>query len=234
MSARILNFHLGSFGSPETNLPTDSLNNVTGLDDGPLTVFWDDPPDQLDPSNNTLNPFDVVFIGGVQLPGICRIRSKKHKEYDVKKSKGTQGATLTYVGYNPSEVIVENRIWTSGQLNQLYQMIPMLTPKITQQTPLSDVGNLALDIYHPVLFMYGIFSVVIIGLDPLEPTETKGVWQQRIHFLEYIPKVEKQNVTHTVNGSQKKYNVKSANLGQPAAQPPPSADPVYTGPLSRN
>jgi hypothetical protein len=207
-----------------TNLPNDPINGLT-IQPQSSVPFWDTAPVNLDPSNNDLNIWDICVLNGNQLPGLCRLRSKTHREYDIKKSKGGNGATLTFTGYYPAEVVIENRIWTRYQLNVLTSIAPLISPK-TNQNPKAVPSDLAVDIYHPALSIYSISSVIVVAIDILEQSPVRGVWQQRIHCLEYVPQVKGLNTTATIKASANLNDISSAGLGKKGGPTPPSQNNV--------
>lgn len=61
------------------------------------------------------DPFDVVFIGGDPLPGVCEVKGIAQLEIDKKKVKGTNGHTITVTGFQPGPFEVTVTVWTSEQ-----------------------------------------------------------------------------------------------------------------------
>lgn len=199
-------------GQPQENLPFDDtpglatnaflmLEAANDIVHGRIP-FWDDPPNTLDPSNAQFTAWDIVTIGGQVLPGICIVRGKRGKRFDVKKKKGSDFATLTKQGYEPAEISIVNRIWTRQQLHALELMMPMLEAP-TQQLP--DGTLQALEIRHPALDLRNINAMVIKDIGLLGPGSTKGVMEQTITCLEYKPP-KKTNSSGTVKGATM-YNV---------------------------
>lgn len=201
--------------------------------------FWDVYPPTLgdskdgdgSTSNSSFVPWDVCALGGWALPGIARVQVKSRKRFDVKKSKGVGGATLTFTGYDPSDVTIELRVWTPAHLNTLNSLIPQIVKQ-----KLGGIGGaaaiasrLAVDINHPATTLVGIHSVVVEGLSSLEPSEQRGVMKMQIHCLEYIPP-SKADVTGTAKGSQNLTGATAINPGQSQNVPMPSANASYTGP----
>jgi hypothetical protein len=209
-----------------SNLPEQSGPPVDGIIAGPASVpFWDDTLLTLE-MGAEVSAWDQVLIAGLALPGLCTVRSKKHKRIDIQKKKGTDTARMVFTGYDPGEIVVSVRIWTKAQLAQLQQIIPVIRPK-------TDGKSLkALDIYHPSLALVGIHSVVVDTIDTLEPTPVKGIWQMAIHCLEYNKPSDK-DVTATVSGSANLANVPHAIQADPNTilQTPPSETDTGPDPL---
>lgn len=200
-------------GQPQQNLPFDS---TPGLDTNGFLMFetasalvrrslpfWDDPPLGLDPSNVRFSPWDVVYLGGQALPGLCLLSGKRGKRFDLKASKGSDFARITKQGYEPAEIKITERIWTRQHLHALELIMPMLEAPTKQ----ADDGTLlAMEIRHPALDLRNISSVVIKEIGLLRPGSVKGVFEQDITCLEYKPP-GKKNATATVAGAT--YNVQT-------------------------
>ncbi len=217
-------------GQPATNIPTDAIIYSGKAEQQKATVpFWDDPPAILEASNNNLNPWDVVKFCGAPLPGICRVSSKTHSRYQIKTVKGQNFSTLTFQGYDPCEVIIENRIWSKVQLNMLAAQLPGLLPKfgpnnIKTTNNAALLQSLALAIYHPGLALYGISAVIILDIDVLTQTSQPGVFQQKFHCIQYVPVLSKGKANRTATAAGILYgpDVPSVNLGGPRPLTPPS------------
>ena len=72
-------------------------------------------------ASGALNPidnpqaWDVIIVGGVASPGVCSVTGfKRECEWDVKKGKGTVGATLTYVQKPPATGQFKFTLWTAA------------------------------------------------------------------------------------------------------------------------
>lgn len=180
-------------------------------------------------SNSSFSPWDVCALAGLALPGVAKVLVKAKKRFDVKKSKGKNGATLTFTGYDPSELSIELRVWTPVHLNALASVMPMLKQKATTTGGAqATAAQLAMDINHPTTTLLGIHSVLIESVSGLEPADQKGVMRMQIRCLEYIPP-SKTDVTATPSGAQN-FNNQTAINGAKQTVPMPSADASFTGP----
>lgn len=61
------------------------------------------------------NPWDTMFIGGSQTPGLCNVAVNAARRVDEKKHAGADGETLSIHGRNLARVIVKIRTWTKEQ-----------------------------------------------------------------------------------------------------------------------
>ncbi len=99
----------------------------------------------LDP---ILNPtwWDVVNVAGVVSPGLCEVGEfTKGNEWDVKKGKGSDGATLTYVQRKPAKGKLKFYLWTSQHFVQWSTFYANFKYDPTKK----DVQ--AVEIFHPSL-----------------------------------------------------------------------------------
>jgi hypothetical protein len=219
-------------GGTQQNLPNDVPHSM-GVTPGPAPVpFWDSPPTpaELDrgPNNDGASAWDVCLLAGVALPGLASVKVKARKRFDVKKKKGSDGARLTFTGYDPADVTVTLRLWTPEHLNQLWHLMPRLKAKAAAKEAQAAAVDLALDINHPALALLSIHSVVIETVGGLEPADVRGSKQMEIHCLEYVPP-QNVDVTRTPKGAENFPNAVAINVSKAAAQKP-SADASFMGP----
>jgi len=154
------------------------------------------PSASLNPIDNPQD-WDVIRIGGVTSPGVCSVSDFKSKhEWDVKKGKGTYGATLTYVGRPPCQGTIKFKLWTPAHFiawasfRDLFNYIPdrkAVTP---------------IDIYHPALADVGLNSVVCEGVGQVVH-EGEQLYSITVELIEYFPS-PKANITATPAGSKSK------------------------------
>lgn len=202
------------------NIPNDDLPGIPSL--SATVPFWDDSPVNLVPSNAHLSPWDICLLDGLQLPGLCQVQSKRRRRLDVKKTKGSPGATITFCGTDPADVMITCRIWTQTHLDVYQFVVGLLSPTA------KDAKFTAIDIDHPSLTLLGIHSVVIQHVDGLQPSSVKGVWETKISCIEYIPP-SKKNVTKTATGSANDGTVAHAVQAN-RLQKPPQPSATDTGP----
>jgi hypothetical protein len=253
---------------PGANWPQDAIPPSGQFNGIAASIpFWDDQLSgdaafALDPSNFNRSPWDTVSIAGIPLPGLCRVEpgTRRKKRLDKKAAKGRDGATITFQGYECSEIIVKCRIWTQEQLQALGQMMPVLIPPApgtqipvtvtetkvtesggfkvtstktsTQNATVQSQAVTGVQIYHPSLALLGINSVVIESVSPLFPTSVKGQWEMDIRCAQFIPSA-KGNNTSTATGTQNYgNNIQTAIQANPESIRPklPSSDPGFTGP----
>ncbi len=138
---------------------------------------------------------DTVTIGGVVSPGLAKINEFKTKrEFDIKKGKGTFGATITFVGRPPSTGSITFYLWEAAHFDawstfrDQFKFDP--TKKAIQ----------AIDIFHPSLSEIDMNSFVCEGISAWKH-EGKGLYSIDVDLLEYFPPPAK-NATGTPSGSK--------------------------------
>lgn len=155
--------------------------------------------------------YDAVSIGGVLSPGVCIIGDVKRKNsWDVKKGKGTLGATITFTGREPISFSIEFLLWTPDHFTQwgTFQKQFEFDPTKKAVT--------AISIFHPQLSDLGIDSVVCESIG-IKKDKGKKLWSVEIGLLEYFPP-PKAAATGTPSGSKS-----SSDANKPPGSPP---DPI--------
>jgi hypothetical protein len=101
------------------------------------------------------NDWDYFTIGGVKSPGLAIVHEFKRKhEFDVKKSKGVYGATITFVGRPPAQGRVQLKFWLTQHFVSWAGFLPLLKYNPTKS------AVQAVDIFYPSLGDIDITSVV--------------------------------------------------------------------------
>jgi hypothetical protein len=125
--------------------------------------------------------WDFVLVGAARTPGIAVVHEfKRRHEFDVKKSKGVYGATITFVGRPPATGRVELKLWQSQHFADLQSFIPNLKYDPTKSTVQ------AVDVYHPSLDLIEIRSVVCESIGNIIHAGQK-LYTVELELLEYFP-----------------------------------------------
>lgn len=133
--------------------------------------------------------WDKIQIGGVDSPGTCTVSEfKRAHEFDVKKGKGTYGATITFVGRPPAKGTVKFSLWAQDHFQEWKEFRKLLKYDPTKTTVT------AIDIAHPSLRDIDITSVVTESIGNITP-EGKGMYSCTVEFLEYFPPPPKSAVS---------------------------------------
>ncbi len=151
---------------------------------------------QVNPIDNP-QVWDVVIVGGYYSPGRCEVSEfKRAHEFDVKKGKGTLGATVTFVGRPPAKGSIKFFLWTPGHFFQwdIFRQILKYDPTKKKVT--------AIDIYHPSLADIELNSVVVESIGNIVPEGGvgSGLFSITVELLEYFPP-PKASAVSTPNGS---------------------------------
>ena len=158
--------------------------------------------------------WDVVLVGGSDSPGVCKVGEfKRAHEFDVKKGKGTLGATITFVGRPPAKGSVTFKLWTADHFTAWDNFRPLLKFDPTKK------AIQAIDIYHPALADIDIHSVVTENIGSIVH-EGEGLYSIAVDFLEYFPP-PKASAIGTPTGSS---STSSANGSTPGTPADPVAD----------
>lgn len=134
----------------------------------------------LDPIKNP-QWWDVVNVAGVVSPAVCEVGEfTKGNEWDVKKGKGSNGATLTFVQRKPAKGKIKFYLWTSQHFVQwstfyaVWKYDP--TKKKTQ----------AVDVFHPSLAAIELSAFVTEEITNIIH-EGNGKYSMTVSLLEYFP-----------------------------------------------
>lgn len=164
----------------------------------------------VDPINNP-EAWDFVLIGGVQCPGRCKVGEfKRANEWDIKKGKGSLGATVTYVSRPPAKGGIEFYLWLPIHFQQWETFRPLFKYDPTKK------AVKAIDIYHPGLADIDVTSVVCEMIGNLQ-NDGMGLWTVKVDLLEYFPPPAKPAIS-TPQGAVG--NAPTPGSQQTGAQPP--------------
>ena len=167
---------------------------------------------------NAINPlrnptdYDFVQMGGRQNPGIAVVTGfKRAFGWDIKKGKGTKGATLTLADYPPCEGSIKFLLW----LEEHFTDWATFRELFNYDSSKKPAG--AVDIYHPTLADIGINSVVCKSIEALVH-EGKQMYSITVELIEYWPP-PKKSAASTPNGSKS-----NDGKNKPGASTDPIAD----------
>lgn len=160
-------------------------------------------------ANPIENPevYNVIVVAGVISPGAMILSGGgRPYKWDIKDTAGAQGSTITYRGWKLGDDIeCKFQFWQDQQIADFYSgFVPLLQYDATKQNPKP------VQVYHPVLSVNDIYSVVVTEIGPLT-NEGKGLWTVTVKMTEYRPP-KKQNVTTTPDAA--------ATTDDPETDPP--------------
>ncbi len=139
--------------------------------------------------------WDVIIIGSTDSPGIVEVTGfKRGNEWDIKKGKGTVGATLTYTSAPPAQGSFKFTLWKKEHFDEWENFRKLLKYDPTKKSVQ------AVDVYYPSLADIDVFSIVIENIGAIEH-EGKGKYGITVDAIEYKP-VPKKSATSSPTGSQ--------------------------------
>lgn len=123
--------HAGSLGSGATNLDEDaatvgSATALSGQGDGKegpepevngptrgasTGEFWYATEDGFEGKDFATNPWDGFRMGGMQVPGLCKVSATPSQIVDRQKPNGSDAAALIVRGYSQAEIDVSVTLW---------------------------------------------------------------------------------------------------------------------------
>ena len=172
------------------------------------------------------DPWDTFYINNDQLPGYCEVQNKDVAQVEVekKKGKGSSGAKITILGYEPGSFDVVCRIVTPSQWSAFQDIRRKYWagPAKAAKPPQATVG-----VSHPDLNSLNVTQAVIIGFPLAEKSDVEGAKNFRIRFHEESKKVPKKNIDAAgVAPPEDQRQPASAALNAPAEDP--AANPENT------
>jgi hypothetical protein len=161
--------------------------------------------------------WDSVQIGGTTSPGVCHVGEwKRHHDFDIKKGKGAQGATITFVQKPPAEGSIEFELWTADHFNAWDLFLPLLKYDPTKK----DIQ--AIDLYHPSLDAIDVHSVVCTKIGNVVH-KGEQLYSITVDFLEYFP-VAPKNASSTPNTSSTGNGTGKPGLNEQFKKPKNASD----------
>lgn len=108
------------------------------------------------------HPWDIAFIGGDPVPGICEVLDGITEiGIDNKNPDGKDGSAITVKGYRPGPFIIACTVWTDEQWGFLQALIDKVWRRPKKR---SRVAQVAVAVQHPALDLYGINSGALTGI----------------------------------------------------------------------
>lgn len=147
----------------------------------------------IDPIENA-HAWHVVTIGTTDSPGVCELAGwDRPFDWDEKKGKGTNGASLTFTNRPLGSGSVTFKLWTAEHFDEWQSFRKLLDYDTTKR------AAQAVDIYHPAISANGFKAVVVTKLGALVH-KGKGLYTVTVDFKEYSPPPKKSAVS-TPTGS---------------------------------
>lgn len=206
-----------------------SAVNVADLISG--IPFWGDGTEEdNDPAAPySSHPWDVAVLAGLKLPGICDSKPTGIAaiEIDKKKAKGSHGAKVTILGYNPGTFDITCEVWTAAQWQVVQDVVRRLWKGSTATA--ADEAKASITVYHPGLRLVLVGTAIIVGITP----PTKGTFEgsRIITFHMHERVTTSKSVTTSPKGSVTVVeNLKNTKTPSNVAETKPGSDRKFTGP----
>ncbi len=149
---------------------------------------------EINPIDNP-QAWDVINVGGKDNPGYCEVGEfKRENEWDIKKGKGTKGATMTFVGLPPAKGQIVFYLWLAQHFRDWEAFRKLFKYDPTKKT------TSAIDIYHPSLADIDISSVVTEYITNIVHVG-KQMYTVTVDLVEYSPP-PKASAVSTPGGSK--------------------------------
>lgn len=153
-------------------------------------------------------PWDILFVAGNPLPGLCRVeRCMKKLKLQTKARPGSDGASQTFLGYNPVLFDFEIYLWTAPQLAAFCGAVTTLFPgkgkpitKTTTSTMQTLVPNIPGANFTPATASSGgpNGETVILTTQPTQVSMTKTVGNRPIPVTMQHPVLQLHNVDSVI------------------------------------
>ena len=209
---------------------------ATGINTADLIAgipFWGDGSEEdADPAAPySSHPWDIAVLGGLRLPGICDYKPTGVAgiEIDKKKTKGSHGAKITILGYDPRTFDITCEVWTAAQWKVVQDVVRHLWKGATATA--ADEANASISVYYPGLRLVGIGTAIIAGVTP--PVKGSFESSRIIAFHMHERVTSKGSVTKSPTGSVTVVQPLRNSTPSNVAETSPGNDKNYTSLLPK-
>lgn len=141
------------------------------------------------------NPWDIVFLNGEPMPGLCSVKAEPTIHFDKKKPGGVDGLTITGQGYIPGPVQIQVMLWTADQ----WEFFQAIAAKIWTKPQRGGVQR-AIDIKHPGTDLWRINAIVIEGVSVPEDGPVPQSKIIRIKAVQFLAPSKTKTATVKASG----------------------------------
>lgn len=128
------------------------------------------------------NPYDKVYLGGLEVPGISDLKTSIVNSIDIQKSKGKSGSKIKYNGTELANITVTATIWMPGHITKYQQLLGLIQPGAAKKGLQPNI----VPIQHPLAAALGILKVIVKEISSLEISDN-GTAKFTIHLIQYEP-----------------------------------------------
>jgi hypothetical protein len=139
--------------------------------------FWEDAPFL----------WQQIKVAGVYLPGTAVVTGSVGRKMDSQQSPGSDGSTMTQLGYEPAKVSIKLTLFFPEHLERFIKIAPVLRPRKGEKNPP------AVPVVHPSLTIMGIHHLHVMSIGIPEPGAIKGTYEVKIEMAEFIPERHRRN-----------------------------------------
>lgn len=157
-------------------------------------------PENILISGAELSPWDIVFINGVELPGISNVEVSGGPKLDVKQSAGKHYSTITDQGYKPCDLIITTIFWTPVQWFDWQNIIlPMLEPPPKKNS--KNTTPNAYTVSHPATHARSIEAITIANITGPNKSSIVGAKEMKIKAYQWSGDFQNSKATNTPKGA---------------------------------
>jgi hypothetical protein len=127
--------------------------------------------------------WSFCWLGGEQLPAVCEVTGASGVDLDVKKAKGSDGATITDNGYTPAKLSLKATF-----VPQFFAKMQEICDRLNPRKP--GGPRKPVEIRHARTDFLGIHSVYIQEISTPD-TDDRGMMSLSISLLEWVPEPKK-------------------------------------------
>lgn len=164
--------------------------------------------------------YERAALAGKLTPGIIGRGGvtgwDREQDWDIKKAKGKQGATMTDQGSAPTSGAIEIQLWRTGESPDFVHDFDDWENDYRPMLETARVKGEALVVGHPIINGAGVTSVVVKKIGPLTD-KGRGLWTVKVELLEFLkPKAAGGTPSAAKPGGWTGGG--SASKGEPSAQ----------------
>lgn len=132
-----------------------------------------------------LGEWDSLTLAGYIVPGVVDVEVTESRDVDIKRTKGSDKATLEDNGSEPVEVEITVTLATRRHWLDWQTILPQISPR--------KAGGVSqpLTASHPELTLAGVTALVIKEIQSDAPTAKEGK-RIRIRAIEWLPAPKKK------------------------------------------
>jgi hypothetical protein len=125
--------------------------------------------------------YDVLWVGGQQVPGIVvDVDAKLGNKFDVLSGPGASGAAIQFQGYQAAPVKIAMKLWTRNQWARYQSFRAIIQPRQTGKRPVP------VDVSHPMLVVHELKRLYVESIS-IPKTGEDEVAYYSLDCLEYFP-----------------------------------------------